>query len=565
MRIDISSEPAVAKADHTAVGTRPDLTQAVQAVFGKRRLLSITLALLVFAIVYILVDSLVLSSFARLVVEMEGSVSSNAKAYYSTNFQHDAFSERQAATSTPYAGGKRVTLQFNLGNSTVKKLRFDPGNAPGTYKIYAISLDSFFGPPVKLDPFAPNLEVKGGPGTVATKMAQYLEISSQTDDPYCIFNRHLAVHNPYFQFGVPLVFAILTFIVVGRLRPEEFRFWRDVREKKSSSGLNFQALDGLRGLAALLVMLDHSGVPGCDGIGMVGVVMFFSLSGFLLTIPFAKDDAKILNLPYSQDFYLRRICRIIPMFYAMVLSGYIFNNHIEDALRSALFLQADSIYWTVQQEIHFYFLLPAVMLVNHLFLRGIRWLIVLFLFALSYGFNHNILATYEIYGMGVPLALLAGIFLAGMMTCYLFHMQFIKESLLLKKLCDNHFLTLALFVTVLTSQHLWSFTHAGKIIDQSWVLVGNFNYLVALMLFVLVMSRGSCVAKILGMLPLRLLGLVSYSFYLLHPIFINIVTHVSQGYVNIGNTGVFAVALVVTFLVSTVTYTLIERPFLYKR
>jgi peptidoglycan/LPS O-acetylase OafA/YrhL len=531
------------------------------------RIIPLIIAILVFGIIYIVVDYLVISSFARIVVEMEGPDSSKARAYFSTSAHHEAFSEEHSSAATPYVGGKRVTLVLNLeGNSTIKKLRLDPGEAPGVYKIYAISLLSYFGPPVKLVPFEPTLGVKGGPDTALVKKAQYLEVTGQNDDPYCIFERPLAVYNPYFQFGAPLIFAIIAFTIAGKARPSEFKFWKDVREKKSSTGANYQALDGLRGLAAFSVILDHSGVPGCDGIGMVGVVIFFSLSGFLLTIPFAKNGARILSLAYVQNYFLRRVCRIAPMFYAVILAVYFFNNRIEDAIRSALFLQGNSIYWTVLQEMHFYLLLPAVMLVNHLLFRDIKWLIVLFLLVVSYRFNHNLLVTYSVYGIGKSMTLYAGLFFSGMMTCYLFHIEVVRDSKLLKQLCGNHLLTLALFTVVILFLQLWPFTHEGEKLNGAALLVGNYSYLVVTLLFVVAMSESSCVAKFLRLLPLRLLGLVSYSFYLLHPIFIKAARHLSNDYLQgrLGNIGVCAVALVVAFLVGTVTYTFIERPFISK-
>ena len=465
---------------------------------GKMRLvLQGFISLLVFVITYILVDYMVLSSFSRIVVEMEGSVASRATVYYSTTYRHEGFSQRQAVLSKPYNDGNRVTLIFDLNNNTVKKLRLDPGDLPGTYKIYNISLLNFFGHPVNLIPFAPELLIKGGPDSTVSKKPHYLEISSQGDDPHCVFELPLAVHNPYFRFGVPLVFAALAYLIAGRVKPREFLFWKDVQGRASSSGANYQALHGLRGLAALLVIIEHSGVPGCGGVGMVGVVIFFCLSGFLLTIPFARDGSKILKKPFIEKYFIRRLCRIVPMFYAVILVVYVFNYRIEDAFRSALFLQGNGIYWTVLQEMHFYLLLPLIMLINHLLLKDNKWLIILFLGGLGFSFNNGLLATYQVYSMGNFLPLYAGLFVGGMMTCYIFHIENIQGSGLLAKLCGNHFLTLGLFLVILFGARLDTYVHGYERILGSRLLTGNFNYLVAVLILVLVMSKSSFIAQIL--------------------------------------------------------------------
>jgi peptidoglycan/LPS O-acetylase OafA/YrhL len=522
--------------------------------------------LAVLSVSYVLIDYMVLSSFSRIVVEMEGSVASRATVYYSTTYRHEGFSERQAVLSKPYTAGSRTILTFDLNNNTVKKLRLDPGDSPGIYKIYSISLLNFFGHPVNLIPFAPELEIRGGPNSVVRKEPYYLEISSQGDDPHCIFELPLAVHNPYFRFAVPLVFATLAYLISGRVKSREFLFWKDVQGRTSSSGMNYQALHGLRGLAALLVIIEHSGVPGCGGVGMVGVVIFFCLSGFLLTLPFAGDGAKILKRPFVEKYFIRRVCRIVPMFYAVVLVVYVFNYRIEDAFRSALFLQGNGIYWTVLQEMHFYLLLPFIMLINHLLLKDKKWLIILFLGVLGFSFNNGLLATYQVYSMGNFLPLYAGLFVGGMMTCYIFHIQNIRESGLLMKLCGNHFLTLGLFLVILFGARLNTYVHGYERVLGSRLLTGNFNYLVAALIFVLVMSKSSLIAQILCALPLRVLGTVSYSFYLLHPIFIKGVKERSLYYLhtNIDNTTACAIALILTLLVSLATYTLIERPFIIK-
>src|SRR5918998_5491330 len=85
-------------------------------------------------------------------------------------------------------------------------------------------------------------------------------------------------------------------------------------------------LDGLRGLAILLVMAHHltivrSEVPFDVGAlellhtGWVGVDLFFVLSGFLITgiLLDARGSDR-----YFASFYARRTLRIFPLYYAVL-------------------------------------------------------------------------------------------------------------------------------------------------------------------------------------------------------------------------------------------------------
>ena len=89
---------------------------------------------------------------------------------------------------------------------------------------------------------------------------------------------------------------------------------------------HFSALDGLRGIAVLLVVVYHSWVmPVADrldhiatslaGLGWSGVQLFFVLSGFLITgiLLDSKDGRN-----YFRNFYVRRVLRIFPLFYAVL-------------------------------------------------------------------------------------------------------------------------------------------------------------------------------------------------------------------------------------------------------
>lgn len=71
------------------------------------------------------------------------------------------------------------------------------------------------------------------------------------------------------------------------------------------------ALDGLRAIAVLLVMAAHFGVPGFAQAGDVGVTIFFTLSGFLITTLLLEERERTGRISLAQ-FYLRRAVRLLP-------------------------------------------------------------------------------------------------------------------------------------------------------------------------------------------------------------------------------------------------------------
>lgn len=99
---------------------------------------------------------------------------------------------------------------------------------------------------------------------------------------------------------------------------------------RSASG-KIAALDGLRGIAILLVMLHHLGMA-LDAHGphlatpllllasyaSSGLILFFILSGFLLFQPYARAILGERPWPSARQFYLRRARRILPA-YCVVL------------------------------------------------------------------------------------------------------------------------------------------------------------------------------------------------------------------------------------------------------
>ncbi len=69
-------------------------------------------------------------------------------------------------------------------------------------------------------------------------------------------------------------------------------------------------IQGLRGIAVLLVMLAHAGVPGLGG-GFLGVDVFFVLSGYLITSLLVREAERSGRVSIPR-FYARRARRILP-------------------------------------------------------------------------------------------------------------------------------------------------------------------------------------------------------------------------------------------------------------
>jgi peptidoglycan/LPS O-acetylase OafA/YrhL len=108
---------------------------------------------------------------------------------------------------------------------------------------------------------------------------------------------------------------------------------------------HFSSLDGLRCLSILPVVWHHSTprpLPGLLGKGPAGVDLFFCISGFLITTLLLREKARSGSIQLL-DFYVRRALRILPLYYATLLSYLVF----------ASFLPADS-----PQRAHFFRTLP---------------------------------------------------------------------------------------------------------------------------------------------------------------------------------------------------------------
>ncbi len=156
------------------------------------------------------------------------------------------------------------------------------------------------------------------------------------------------------------------------------------------------ALDGVRGLAVLLVMMVHlqlllpfeqTGVGWIDGFirgGYLGVDLFFVLSGFLITALLLQETEERGGVIRYGAFYIRRALRLLPALYVL-LAAYVVYVRVADVqsgdlwitVRSALLYMSNwqvvidettvahelTHLWSLAIEEQFYLWWPAILVV----------------------------------------------------------------------------------------------------------------------------------------------------------------------------------------------------------
>ncbi len=110
----------------------------------------------------------------------------------------------------------------------------------------------------------------------------------------------------------------------------------------------YPALDGLRGLAILLVIIYHNfGFINYFFFGWLGVDLFFVLSGFLITDILLNSAGKP---HYLKNFYTRRLLRIFPLYYlALLLFIYIIPS-LTTSFQAGYYRENQVWMWTYLQN-----------------------------------------------------------------------------------------------------------------------------------------------------------------------------------------------------------------------
>jgi len=507
-----------------------------------------------------------LSSLSFIDIDLVAYKESNVKAYYWGGFGRVKFSETHSSKQHLInIGDQRVSI--NMHNRIVKRLRMDFGNEPGVVHIKSLALRSNFGKKIVWSGSDLASMLICGPNTTVQKNSSAIKIIGSGDDTFVFLDKSIAMKNRFLEFVLPAFAAVAFLLLWNNFSFRSFPAVADIAGKTPSAGTNIAQLDGLRGFAALLVLADHTNYPYFKGFGALGVWLFFGLSGFLLSRPFVVLPDRSTSFIYLQGYFLRRLKRILPMFYFYITIFFLLPGMFEKFLRHFLFIQGDSILWSVPQEMYFYMLLPFIMLINRYMFRNRHVLIIMFLFMLSWCANCYLDSDIiSIYGNGRKLPLWVGTFFAGMAFSYCYyglksHRVVTIPEWLISLL--GFFVLAGIFLS--SDQVLHSlFNHQ---VYYTWKYYGLYGFLMTFLLYLAVISDKTLISQIFSWYPLRAIGLVGFSFYLLHVKSLDMIKSICRSLFDYQIEGLplFAVAIIATYCLSALTYSYVERPFMTKK
>lgn len=338
-----------------------------------------------------------------------------------------------------------------------------------------------------------------------------------------------------------------------------------------SVGTHMAALDGLRGIAVLLVILSHASLSGIDmipgvdmsGTGKSGVWLFFLLSSFLLMHQFLTLDAeRRLDGAAWWRYAWRRLLRIYPLYVIFLLVCWLVPvktliPHMAGAgvLAHLAVVDAQWHTWSIAVELKYYLLLPFLVLA-YVHVARRRFLAATLLAGAGIGVREWLAPEFHVYALSTYLA----IFLTGSWLAIAHrHLSehHVSRSPGFRRTCGV--VAVALFALLMAmTPSIW-----GKLFDTAIPLNHwHRSYTLFSLLWGGVLLGAllapSAVQKAFAWLPLRVLGVVSFSAYLWHAIVLENLDWLPDWGAGAQAALVFASIV----LVSVISYLLIERPFL---
>ncbi len=365
---------------------------------------------------------------------------------------------------------------------------------------------------------------------------------------------------------------------------------------EQAQGLTHQpALDGLRGIAVLGVLLYHAGLPWAHG-GFLGVEAFFVLSGFLITSLLATEWQRSRSIRLG-NFWMRRARRLLPALIVVVIVvalrqmiggssvaapdllgsglGTLFyagnwqqisanNDYFATGAPSSPFQHT----WSLAIEEQFYIVWPLLVM------------------ALFWVLSRRVTSSARVFGIAAAVAA-AGCLASALDAFVLFNRGadvnriYLGTDTRASGLLAGATLGLILLTRKGVPRRVVAFAATGigiagigGLFVAMALVHGTSSRLyqggmlavdaavVAAIAAVILLPR-SPLSRLLSLPPLRAVGLISYGLYLWHfPLFLWLTTTSTGG---VAGNALLALRLAATFLVSTVSYFVVEQPIRRRR
>lgn len=371
--------------------------------------------------------------------------------------------------------------------------------------------------------------------------------------------------NHFKTLFIALIFFFFSFLLSKSIE------WRNIPaisdmtpDSRLAAQDEFGTINGLRGLAALLVLLSHT-APGFKALG-VGLALLFVISGFLLTKPFVLSANRIFSFDNIRKYFVKRMRRILPMYYLFIFMTYVVSLQFETAMRHFLFVQAEGHLWPMTQIFAFYLILPFIILATSLLAR-IHNLVPVIVLLIAGAIWLESMTTWTPFYNGYYFhEFFAYSFLFGVAASY-FHYGCLDNLKATLKHKTSTALLSVVGIALLALTIAWSAPIAppkliAPYISQFYVK----SLLCAAIIIIALNCYSSWYTKLLNISLLRSVGVIGFSFYLLHGLGIKIATHLHtqfQGASNVDERSwsLFLVSFIATYLLSILAYSFVERPF----
>ena len=311
----------------------------------------------------------------------------------------------------------------------------------------------------------------------------------------------------------------------------------------SSKPVYFEQLNGIRFIAVFLVLIDHWLIPinPFSFFGHLGVVMFFVLSGFLITrILFENADSCRANhsspIVKMVRFIYRRSLRIFPIYFLLLAVGGIFSLSNFSEIAGWLISYTPNFYiilhnrwmgvwdhlWSLAVEEQYYLFFPYFIffisaakyprLLIWMLLIGIGSRLSFFLLA-----SHEVKESFWMISYVNPLAAIDSFGLGGILA-YLYHY---KNEQFVNLVSRSYFLPISLlaFVGILYFSHVSINTH-----DNIWAIVFERFFAGFFSFFLIAQAIGSrswMLGRFLTYSWVSYIGQISYGIYLYHNVVYN--------------------------------------------